>query len=134
MTPANGQPGIHGRKASRPASPARGVEFEEITETGDPSENLDAGDLFRVPLTLSADLGRCSMLVREVLELKRGSVIPLDKLAGEMSDIQVNGLPLAKGEVVVIGDILHVRIGEIVGAEDKDEKASGEDDDDEDDY
>lgn len=93
--------------------------FGEIPAAGAPSETLSVEDLHRVQLDISAELGQCSMLVREILELKRGSVIPLDKLAGEMSDIYVNGLSLAKGEVVVIGDTLHVRIGEIVGAEDK---------------
>jgi len=43
--------------------------------------------------------------------------VQLSKLAGEMTDIYLNGLPLARGEVVVIGDTLHVRIGEIVGQE-----------------
>ena len=71
------------------------------------------------------------MLVREVLELKRGSIVQLDKLAGEMTDIYVNGLHLARGEVVVIADVLHVRIGEIVGREEKSfeeqDEESGED-------
>ncbi|MBM3290634.1 MAG: flagellar motor switch protein FliN, partial [Candidatus Hydrogenedentes bacterium] len=62
-------------------------------------------------------LGACTMLVRDVLALQRGSVVQLSKLAGEMTDIYLNGLPLARGEVVVIGDTLHVRIGEIVGQE-----------------
>lgn len=96
---------------------ARDVRFEEVV-----SRPLGAGghlgvrDLRDVPLTLTADLGRCTMMVRDVLELKRGSVIALDKLAGEMTDIYVNGIPLAKGEVVVIADSLHVRIADILGA------------------
>jgi flagellar motor switch protein FliN/FliY len=52
---------------------------------------------------------------------KVGAVIQLDKLAGEMTDIYLNGLPLARGEVVVIGDSLHIRIGEILGAAEKTE-------------
>lgn len=101
-----------------PARPASEHTFEEIVPTGEvPQRNLAIEDLSKVRLTITADLGSCSMLVREVLELKRGSVIQLSKLAGEMTDIQLNGLPLARGEVVVIGDSLHVRIGEIVGQE-----------------
>jgi len=82
-----------------------------------PGAHLKLDDLKRVKLTVSADLGACNMLVREVLDLQRGSVVQLSKLAGEMTDIYLNGLPLARGEVVVIGDTLHVRIGEIVGQE-----------------
>jgi flagellar motor switch protein FliN/FliY len=92
-------------------------EFEEVTPPEEPSVlHLAMDDLKNVRLTLTAELGKCVLPVREVLELKRGSVVALDKLAGEMTDIQVNGLPLARGEIVVIGDTLHVRIGEITGA------------------
>ncbi len=91
--------------------------FEEIVGDAVGAQRLGIDDLKDVPLEVSADLGKCSMLVREVLELKRGSVIPLDKLAGEMTDIYVNDLPLARGEVVVIGDTLHVRLGEMTTGE-----------------
>jgi flagellar motor switch protein FliN len=96
---------------------ARNHQFEEVTPTEEsPGLHLLMEDLKGVRLTVSAELGKCVMPVREVLELKRGSVITLNKIAGEMTDIYVNGLPLARGEVVVIGDTLHVRIGEITGA------------------
>jgi len=96
--------------------------FEEIVPAAEMSpERLGIEDLNNVKLTIAADLGTSNMLVRDVLELKRGSVIQLSKLAGEMTDIYVNGLPLARGEVVVIGDTLHVRIGEIVGQEPSEE-------------
>jgi len=92
--------------------------FEEIEPvTAEANARLKLEDLRRVKLTVSADLGSCDMYVRDVLELQRGSVVQLSKLAGEMTDIYVNGLPLARGEVVVIGDNLHVRIGEIAGQE-----------------
>lgn len=105
--------------------------FEEIVPTGvAPHDHLAIEDLNNVKLTITADLGTSAMLVRDVLELKRGSVIQLSKLAGEMTDIFVNGLPLARGEVVVIGDTLHVRIGEIVGQEQVDEAAHDLEDDD----
>jgi flagellar motor switch protein FliN/FliY len=92
--------------------------FQEIEPVAaPPGAHLKLDDLKQVKLTVSADLGSSSMLVRDVLELQRGSIVQLSKLAGEMTDIYVNGLPLARGEVVVIGDTLHVRIGEIVGQE-----------------
>ncbi len=106
----------HGHKQELP-DPARNEELVPVQASGD---TLDVTDLRQVRLRLSADLGSCALLVREVLELKRGSVLALDKLAGEMADIYVNGVPLARGEVVVLGDALHVRIAEIFGMGEKD--------------
>ncbi|HOE66163.1 MAG TPA: FliM/FliN family flagellar motor switch protein [Candidatus Hydrogenedentes bacterium] len=84
-----------------------------------PADHLVLEDMSKVRLGITASLGHTSMLVRDILDLKIGSVVPLDKLAGEMTDIYLNDLPLARGEVVVIGDSLHVRIGEIIGAAEK---------------
>ena len=95
----------------------RDAQFDEVDPAPARSEErLSIEDLRKVRLMLSADLGQASMLVRDILDLKRGSVVPLEKLAGEMTDIYVNGVPLAKGEVVVIADALHVRIADIIGA------------------
>jgi flagellar motor switch protein FliN/FliY len=92
-----------------------------------PGAHLSLDDLKSVHLEITVELGRCNMLVRDVLTLKRGAVVTLNKLAGEMTDVLVNGVPLAKAEVVVIGDNLHVRLAEITGAaEMTDEKQGGE--------
>ncbi|WP_258359715.1 flagellar motor switch protein FliN [Moorella sulfitireducens (nom. illeg.)] len=66
-----------------------------------------------VPLRLVAELGRTRLSVREILELKEGSVITLNKLAGEAVEVRVNGIPLATGEVVVINDVFGVRINNL---------------------
>lgn len=81
-----------------------------------PFERLSLDDVTNVRLRLAAELGRAPMKVREVLKLRVGSVVTLNKMAGEPTDISVNGLPLARGEVVVISDILHVRISEILNS------------------
>lgn len=73
--------------------------------------------LFDVPLQISAELGRTSMSVKEILQLTPGSVIELDKLAGEPVDLLVNGKLIAKGEVVVTEENFAVRITEIIGQE-----------------
>jgi flagellar motor switch protein FliN/FliY len=123
-------------KKNDAASQAQDHEFAEVVPLEEPSElHLALEDLSKVSLTITAELGKCVMPVREVLELKRGSVVALDKQAGEMTDICVNGLPLARGEIVVIGDTLHVRIGEVTGAmepegergTDSEDAAEGED-------
>jgi flagellar motor switch protein FliN/FliY len=99
----------------------RAHEFaQDLPEAAPPEEHLLVKDLDKVKLDLSADLGRCKLFVRDVLDLKRGSVLHLDKLAGEMADLYVNGIPIAKGEVVVLVDSLNIRISEIHGTTDKD--------------
>ena len=104
-------------------------EFHEVNpQAAYGAERLSLDDLNEVRMTLTAHLGKCSMTVREVLGLRRGSVVSLDRQAGEMTDIYVNGLPLARGEVVVIADVLHVRIGEIVGQEDRSGSEEGHED------
>jgi flagellar motor switch protein FliN/FliY len=89
---------------------------EELEPIAPAGARLSISDIKKVKLNVFADLGNCKMLVREVLELRRGSVLTLNKLAGEMADLYVNGVPFAKGEIVVLGDNLHVRIAEIFGA------------------
>lgn len=70
--------------------------------------------LLDVPLELSVELGRTRMAIHKVLSLTGGSVIELDKLAGEPLDILLNGRLVAKGEAVVIGDKFGVRITDVL--------------------
>lgn len=96
---------------------AQDHDFEEVDreEQVNQTQHLLLKDLKRVVLGIDAVLGKARMTVREVLELQMGSVIHLDKMAGEMTDIMIDDLALAKGEIVVIGDDLHVRIAEVIG-------------------
>ncbi|WP_404353320.1 flagellar motor switch phosphatase FliY [Exiguobacterium aurantiacum] len=72
------------------------------------------GLLYDVPLNVTVELGRTKRSVREVLELSQGSIIELDKLAGEPVDIYVNQQRIARGEVVVIEENFGVRVTEII--------------------
>ncbi len=103
---------IHGHAAN---IPEEGTPQEELGEFSGSSDTLTVRSIRKVRLPVTAQLGHCRLYVRDVLQLQPGAVLHLDKLAGEMADICVCGLPLARGEVVVLGDILHVRIAEIVG-------------------
>jgi len=87
-------------------------------QTTEGGARLALDDVMEVRMRVTADLGQSSMKVREIMGLHAGSIVALDKVAGEMTDIRVNGLAIARGEVVVISDILHVRISEIVGGVD----------------
>lgn len=103
-------------KAPAPAIPqAAPVEFEPLsheTPTTTAPPNLDL--LMDIGLEIRVELGRTNMKIRDVLNLGSGSVVELDKLAGEQVDLLVNDVIFAKGEVVVIDENFGVRITEIL--------------------
>ena len=68
-------------------------------------------------MQLSVEIGRTSMTVGETLDLRAGSIITLDRLAGEPVDLLVNGTPIARGEVVVVDEQFGLRVTEIVEGE-----------------
>ena len=74
--------------------------------------NIDI--LLDVPLPITVELGRTSMTIRDILDLGPGSVVELDRVAGEPVDILVNGKLVARGEVVVIDENFGVRVVDIV--------------------
>lgn len=94
------------------------VAYEQFDETGEPaSETEPTGDLRRlseVPVETSVEIGRTAMTVGETLELRVGSVVKLDRLAGEPVDLLVNGTLIAHGEVVVVDEQFGLRVTEIV--------------------
>lgn len=67
-----------------------------------------------IPLTVTVEIGRAKMLVKDVLKLAVGAVVELDKLAGEPVDILVNGKIIAKGEVIAVNENYGIRITEIL--------------------
>jgi len=89
-------------------------EFSDFGQRGGRSEPTNLDFLLDVPLEVTVELGRAQMQIREVLDLGKGSVIELDKLAGEPVEIFVNGKLIAKGEVVTIDENFGVKITEIV--------------------
>lgn len=97
-----------------------GVDFEQLR--GDAADTVrPAGDsvadlrrLSAVPVDLSVELGRARMSVGETLELREGSVVTLDRMAGEPVDLLVNGTPIARGEVVVIDEQFGLRLTQVL--------------------
>ncbi len=75
-------------------------------------------DLMRdVQLDLSIELGRTHMYMEDILKLRKGAVVPLDKLAGDPVDVYANGRLIARGEVLVLNDNFCVRVAELVESE-----------------
>ncbi|WP_427138916.1 flagellar motor switch phosphatase FliY [Psychrobacillus psychrodurans] len=103
---------------SRPQAPqvevqqAQFANFEAPSLSQNESRNLNL--LLDIPLQVTVELGRTKRTVKEILELTSGSIIELDKLAGEPVDILVNNRHVAKGEVVVIDENFGVRITDIL--------------------
>ncbi|NMC33242.1 MAG: flagellar motor switch phosphatase FliY [Veillonellaceae bacterium] len=115
-----------------PPTPARGpaatmdqnvmvqpAQFAPLKQTVLNASDSNIGMIMDVPLQVTVELGRTRKLIREILELAPGSVVELDKLAGEPVDILVNGKIVAKGEVVVIDENFGVRITGIVSMQER---------------
>ena len=83
-----------------------------IVLEGEQEENMEL--IMSVPLEVSVEIGRTKKLVKDILDFSKGSLVVLDKLAGEQVDLYVNGQCIAKGDVVVVEDNFGVRITEIM--------------------
>jgi flagellar motor switch protein FliN/FliY len=105
---AVGDPTFEGDLEVNPA------EFAPLMPNGARGESAGIDLLLDVTLQVSVELGRTRMTIGDVLALRSGSVIELDKLAGEPADILVNGSLIARGEVVVVDEKFGVRVMEVV--------------------
>lgn len=97
--------------------PAKFADFGTASTPTETPRNLNM--LFDIPLQVTVELGRTAKVVKEILELSPGSIIELDKLAGEPVDILVNNKLIAKGEVVVIDENFGVRITDILSQQER---------------
>jgi flagellar motor switch protein FliN len=91
-------------------------QFDQVAPATNGSAVASESDLRRlseVPMELSVEIGRTHVTVGETLQLRAGSVITLDRLAGEPVDLLVNGTPIARGEVVVVDEQFGLRITQI---------------------
>ncbi|MFD2628395.1 flagellar motor switch phosphatase FliY [Oceanobacillus kapialis] len=97
--------------------PAAFSNFEPVELNTTEHRNLDM--LMDIPLKVTVELGRTKRTIRDILDLSAGSIIELDKLAGEPVDILVNQKPIARGEVVVIDENFGVRVTDILSQSDR---------------
>jgi len=94
-----------------------GVKFPEINLMK--GEGIPENMFAQIPITVNVELGKTKMSLEEVLSLHEGSIIEIDRLAGEPLDLVVNGQLIAKGEVVAIDDNYGLRITEILAENEK---------------
>ena len=101
---------------------------DETLASGDAADRSDGGApgqidgdkmkvLENIEVNMSIEVGRTDISIRDLLRLNEGSVVELDRLAGEPLDILVNGTMIAKGEVVMVGERFGIRFSEIVDPE-----------------
>ncbi len=109
------------------AAPLAGINESDITEVSNLADEIKAGDdalnklkvqnldfILDIPLKVTVELGRTNVVIKDLLQLGQGSVLELDKLAGEPLEILVNGKLVAKGEVVVVNEKFGIRLTDII--------------------
>src|SRR5688572_17556628 len=89
--------------------------LEAATTAG--ADGTDLRRLYDVPVELAVEIGRTRMTIGQTLDLRPGSVVSLNRLAGEPVDLLINGKPIARGEVVVIDEEFGLRVTEVVSSE-----------------
>lgn len=96
--------------------PSSSPKFEGALTSGE-EETANQEMLMKVPLEISVEIGRTKKLVKDILEFTQGSLVVLDKMAGEQADLYVNGQCVARGDIVVVEDNFGIRITEIVACD-----------------
>ena len=110
---------LAGEDINGPGGPdAQPFAFRDLDGANKPAARLPLEALQDVELDLRIELGRTELLIEDVMKLGEGSVVQLDKLAGDPVDILVNGRLIARGEVLVLNDNFCVRVAEILTPED----------------
>jgi len=105
-------------QADSEAEDAQKAELEQLGN-GDDAEPVSSGDdkldaILDIPVTISMEVGRSNITIRNLLQLNQGSVIELDRVAGESLDVLVNGTLIAHGEVVVVNDKFGIRLTDVI--------------------
>ncbi|MBL1292463.1 MAG: flagellar motor switch protein FliN [Thiotrichales bacterium] len=97
--------------------PAETVAFDNLNSSSENFQgevNLDM--VLDIPVTMAMELGRTHISIRNLLQLNQGSVVELDRMAGEPMDVRVNGTLIARGEVVVVNDKFGIRLTDVISA------------------
>lgn len=91
--------------------------LEELQDTASPiseDERRKLDTIMDIPVTISMEVGRSKISIRNLLQLNQGSVVELDRVAGESLDVLVNGTLIAHGEVVVVNDKFGIRLTDVI--------------------
>ena len=102
-------------------APVEKAEFDELGENpgADAGQDINLDVVLNVDLDLALEVGRTTISVKNLLQLNQGSVVELDRLAGEPLDVLVNGTLIAHGEVVVVNEKFGIRLTDIISTSDR---------------
>jgi len=89
---------------------------EPVDETGSESGKINSDVLQNIPVTISVEVGRTSLKIRDLMRLTQGSVVELDRIAGEPLDLLVNDTLVAQGEIVLVNERYGVRLTQVIPA------------------
>ncbi|MFV8571390.1 flagellar motor switch protein FliN [Marinobacter sp. SBS5] len=106
-----------GKAEEAPEQQVRAAPMEEFTEDGGSSGGAGSPDMdviLDIPVTISMEVGNTQIPIRNLLQLNQGSVIELDRLAGEPLDVLVNGTLIAHGEVVMVNEKFGIRLTDVI--------------------
>lgn len=93
------------------------AQLDELEDTAPPiseDERRKLDTILDIPVTISMEVGRSQISIRNLLQLNQGSVVELERLAGESLDVLVNGTLIAHGEVVVVNDKFGIRLTDVI--------------------
>jgi len=93
---------------------AGAASFDELTDESIPGTDVNLDVVLDIPVNLSMEIGRTKISIRNLLQLNQGSVVELERLAGEPMDVLVNGTLIARGEVVVVNEKFGIRLTDII--------------------
>jgi flagellar motor switch protein FliN/FliY len=93
-----------------------GGQLDVVPDAAPAGDDADLARLHNVPVELAVEIGRTRMTIGDTLGLGPGSIITLNRMAGEPVDLLVNGRPIARGEVVVIDEEFGLRVTEVIGS------------------
>ncbi|WP_243039299.1 flagellar motor switch protein FliN [Dyella sedimenti] len=99
---------------SNDAGATQRVEFDPLTAPAAEGHDVNLDMILDVPVTLAMEVGRTRISIRNLLQLNQGSVVELDRSAGEPLDVFVNGTLVAHGEVVVINERFGIRLTDVI--------------------
>ncbi|WP_010325323.1 flagellar motor switch protein FliN [Marinobacterium stanieri] len=106
-------------QAAPSAPPAQGVELDELKDDSRPINDPKLDVILDIPVTLTMEVGGTEIAIRNLLQLSQGSVIELDRVAGEPLDVKVNGTLIAHGEVVVVNDRYGIRLTDVISPQER---------------
>ncbi len=101
-------------QAESETADSKAANFDELTDESMPGSDVNLDVVLDIPVNLSMEIGHTKISIRNLLQLNQGSVVELERLAGEPMDVLVNGTLIARGEVVVVNEKFGIRLTDII--------------------